>query len=92
MVVVLNVSYFFSPTSSGRALKVEIKKVLGIDEDFVVRRDDKGRPGTSLSYIVMIFTISKRHNVHIDAKVTEHDTKKLKKIRAFPVSKRMLIS
>ena len=61
-VVVYNVSYFSSPTSSGRALKVEIKKVLGIDEDFVVRRDDKGRPGTSLSCIVMILTISKRHN------------------------------
>jgi len=50
---------FCSPTSSGRALKAEIKKVMGIDEDFIVKRDDKGRPGTSFSYIGMGFSILK---------------------------------
>ena len=34
-----------SATSSGRALKTEIKKVMDLDQDFIVRRDNKGRPG-----------------------------------------------
>jgi hypothetical protein len=34
-----------SPTSSGRALKTEIKKVMDLDQDFIVRRDNRGRPG-----------------------------------------------
>ena len=41
-------------TMSGRGLKVEIKKLLGIEvrEDIVVRRDNNGRPGENVVYFL----------------------------------------
>ena len=41
-------------TMSGRGLKVEIKKLLGIEvrEDIVVRRNNNGRPGENVVYLL----------------------------------------
>lgn len=39
-----------SPMASGKLLKIEIKKVMGIDEDFIVKKDDKGRPGQVINF------------------------------------------
>ena len=45
-----------TPTTSGRALKAEIKKALGTDEDFVVKRDNNGRPGNWVLFKKMYHT------------------------------------